>query len=91
MECPVDHWVHHRVGHAEEEYPEHGSGVDLLHRDECEDDEEDPVGRPTHDEGNHDDRRHHEGLHLRFPEELTSHGTSREHLRVVIGFCSDGQ
>ena len=72
VEGAVYHGVDHRVGHAEEEYPQHGARVDAVDTHERDDHEEHPVGRPADDERRHDERRHAQRLHLRLPEQLAA-------------------
>jgi len=70
----VDERVDHRVGHAEEEYPQDVAVLDLAHVGERVYDEDDLVGGPADYERSHDYCRHAQRLHLRLGEQTTSNG-----------------
>jgi len=69
----VDEWIDHRVGHTEEEDPQNVAVFDVTHIDKRVDDEEYLIRCPADNESRDDDRRHTEGLHLRFGKHATAH------------------
>ena len=76
LEGPVDDWVEHGVGQADEGEPQEGLGVDLLPVQEGHaDGEDDVVGRPAHDEGQDDHHRHPQRLPLGSAQKVAAHRT----------------